>query len=123
MVSLDWSTAEVKDAKLTVPLDGDLPKGWKQSFEATVAMLGAGEWGEVELKKGTVRVADVAPGSEEKLRHHLEGVVQQANSDHEPERSEDSEDEEAPDADESESGADGEDDGPDAEMTRRFRSL
>jgi hypothetical protein len=123
MVTLNWSTAEVKNAKLTVPLEGDVPKGWKQSFEATVALLGAGEWGDVELKKGTVRVADVAPGSEERLRHHLEGVVQQANADHEPEQSEDSNDEAAPDADESEPGAADEDDGPDAEMTRRFRSL
>jgi hypothetical protein len=121
-VSLDWSAAEVEDAKLTVPLDGEVPKGWKRSFETTVALLGTGDWGDIEVKKNTVRVADVGPGSEEKLRHHLEAVVQQANADHEPDDAED-EDDSAPDANESEPGADDEADGPDAEMTRRFRSF
>jgi hypothetical protein len=119
-VSLDWSAAEVENAKLTVPLDGDIPKGWKRSFETTVRLLGGGEWGEIEVKKDTVRVADVEPGSEEKLRHHLEAVVAQANADHEPD--EDDEDA-APDADASEHGAGDEDEGPDAEMTRQFRSF
>ncbi|HUA72964.1 MAG TPA: hypothetical protein VMA96_17845 [Solirubrobacteraceae bacterium] len=118
-VTLDWSAAEVKNAKLTVPLDGDVPKGWKHSFEATAALLGGGDWGEVRVRKSRVEVADVEPGSEEKLRHHLEAVIQQANADHEKDDSDD----EAPDPDEAEPGAEQEDDGPDAEMTRRFRSL
>jgi hypothetical protein len=118
-VTLDWSTAEVKNAKLTVALDGDIPKGWRRSFDTTVRLLSAGDWGEIQVKKSKVQVGDVEPGSEEKLRHHLESVVAQANADHEPEESED---EETPDADESEPGATDEDDGPDAEMTRRFRS-
>ena len=117
-VTLDWSAAEVKKAKLAVPLEGDVPKGWKKSFEATVMLLGHGDWGEIQLKRGTVQVSDVEPGSEEKLRHHLESVVAQANADHEPDESED---DEAPDADDSEPGAG--DEGPDAEMTRRFRSF
>jgi hypothetical protein len=119
-VTLDWSTAEVKNSKLTVPLDGDIPKGWRKSFEATVRLLGGGEWGEIQVKRDTVRVTDVEPGSEEKLRHHLEAVVQQANAEHEPD--EDEEDA-APDSDESQPGAGDEDEGPDAEMTRRFRSF
>ena len=119
-VSLDWSAAEVENAKLTVPLEGDIPKGWKRSFERTVRLLGGGEWGEIQVKRDKVRVADVEPGSEEKLRHHLEAVVAQANADHEPD--EDEEDA-APDADASEHGAGDEDEGPDAEMTRRFRSF
>jgi hypothetical protein len=119
-VTLDWSTAEVKNSKLTVPLDGDIPKGWRKSFEATVRLLGGGEWGEIQVKRDTVRVTDVEPGSEEKLRHHLEAVVQQANAGHEPD--EDEEDA-APDSDESQPGAGDEDEGPDAEMTRRFRSF
>jgi hypothetical protein len=116
-VSLDWSAAEVKSSTLTVPLDGDIPKGWKQSFETTVRLLGSGEWGDVEIKKNIVRVSDVEPGSEEKLRHHLEAVVVQANADHEPH--DEDEDDAAPDGDEPEPGADDED----AEMTRRFRSV
>jgi len=119
-VSLDWSAAEVKSSKLTVPLEGDIPKGWKQSFETTVRLLGSGEWGEIEVKKGAVRVSDVEPGSEDKLRHHLEAVVAQANADHEPEEPED---DETPDTDGAEPGATDEDEGPDAEMTRRFRSF
>ena len=116
-VSLDWPSAAVKRSKLTVSLEGDVPKGWKKSFEATVLLLGRGDWGEIQLKRGSVQVSDVEPGSEEKLRHHLESVVAQANADHEPEESE----EEAPDADDSETTDD--DGGPDAEMTQRFRSF
>ena len=119
-VELSWSAAEVKDSKLTVPLEGEIPKGWKKSFEATVLLLGGGEWGEIQLKRDRVQVSDVEPGSEEKLRHHLESVVLQANADHEPEQPGGSEEDEARDADESEPEA--QDDGPDAEMTRRFRS-
>ncbi|MGH2883149.1 MAG: hypothetical protein ACRDPA_10710 [Solirubrobacteraceae bacterium] len=115
-VSLDWSAAEVKSSKLTVPLEGDIPKGWKRSFETTVRLLGSGDWGDIEVKKNAVRVADVEPGSEDKLHHHLEAVVAQANADHEPD---DSEDDAAPDGDKTEPEGDDED----AEMTRRFRSM
>jgi hypothetical protein len=118
-ITLDWSTAEVKDSKLTVPLDGDIPKGWRQSFETTVRLLGSGDWGEIQVKRDRVRVSDVEPGSEDKLRHHLESVVAQANADHDLDEDEADETE---DDDESESGAGDEDEGPDAEMTRRFRS-
>src|SRR5438270_1483486 len=82
-VRLGWGSAEVKDARLTVSLDGDPPKGWKESFETTVRMLGDGEWGEVKLKNAAVQVSDVTPGSEDKLRHHLESIVTQANAAHE----------------------------------------
>ncbi len=118
-VSLDWSAAEVKSAKLTVPLEGDIPEGWEKSFAATVRLLGDGEWGEIEVEGDSVRVSDVESGSEEKLRHHLEAVVIQANADHEPDEGE----ADSADADEPESGAGDEDEGPDAEMTRRFRSF
>jgi hypothetical protein len=109
-MNLEWGSAEVSDAKLTVELAGDMPKGWKQSFERTVALLGDGEWGEIQLKKSTVRVSDVTPGSEDKLRHHLEAVVTQANADHEVDDDEDD-------------GGDDEPEGPDAEMADRFRGF
>ena len=110
-MNLQWASAEVKDAKLTVELTGDPPKGWKQSFERTVTLLGDGEWGEIQLKNGAVRVSDITPGAEEKLRHHLEAVVAQANATCEE--------------DEDEGGNAGEDKrkGPDAEMTDRFRAF
>jgi hypothetical protein len=116
-ISLDWSAAEVENAKLRVPLDGDIPKGWRKSFARTVALLGGGEWGEIEVKKNSVRVANVEPGSEDKLRHHLEAVVTQANAEHEPDEFGDADDDSAPDAVQSDP------DDEDAEMTRRFRSL
>jgi hypothetical protein len=117
-VNLAWTSAEVRDATLTVALEGELPKDWKQSFEQTVKLLGDGEWGEVKLKKGAVRVSDVAPGTEEKLRHHLEAIVAQANATHERHEADEAESEsEEPDE------PDHEQDGPDAEMTERFRAF
>jgi hypothetical protein len=78
-VTLDWSSAEVRHGKLSVGLRGGLPHGWKDSFRRTNTLLGGGEWGKVKLKKGRVRVHDVARGSEDRLRHYLESVVLQAN--------------------------------------------
>lgn len=111
-VKLEWASAEVNDGTLTVGLEGEPPEGWNESFERTVTLLGQGEWGEVALQEGTVQVSDVTPGSEEKLRHHLEAIVLQANAAHDE------------DADESEEGAEREKrEGPDAEMTDRFKAF
>ena len=125
-VTLNWSTAKVDDSKLTVDLDGELPSGWEDSFEAVARLLASSaEWGEVSLKKQSVRVADVSEGSEERLRHFLESVVAQANADHtsdDSERERDEDDDADDDADEG--GDDDSDDGdPDAEMSDRFRSF
>jgi hypothetical protein len=117
-VNLAWTSAEVRDATLTVALEGELPKDWKQSFEQTVKLLGDGEWGEVKLKKSAVRVSDVAPGTEEKLRHHLEAIVTQANAAHERHVAD-----EADGESEGTDGPEAEPDGPDAEMTERFRAF
>jgi hypothetical protein len=121
-VKLSWSEAEVKDAELSVPLDGEAPKQWRQSFERTVALLAHGEWGEIAVKKDRVLVTDVTPGSEEKLKHHLEGVVAQANA-----TVEHAEVGERNATDEAEAEAldqpgEDQDRDPDAEMTERFRS-
>ncbi len=116
-VSLKWDTAKVKDAKLAVELDGKLTSEWKDTFETTVRLLGHGDWGEVKLKKKAVRVSDVTPGSEEKLRHHLEGVVTQANAAVEAQSEAAAAARESDDEDQ-----DGQR-GPDAEMTRSFRSF
>ncbi|MGI9184144.1 MAG: hypothetical protein ACR2GZ_04135 [Solirubrobacteraceae bacterium] len=111
---LDWSTAEVKGATLTVALDAKTPPGWKESFTTTVRLLGGGEWGEVALKKRTVRVNGVIGGQEEKLRHFLDSVVGQANASH-PSEPDQSKSEDDADSDQSE--------GPDAELTARFRAF
>jgi hypothetical protein len=111
-VNLSWSEAEVKDAGLSVPLEGEATKEWRQTFERTLVLLGHGDWGEITVKKDRVLVADVTPGAEEKLKHHLDSVVAQANatadSEDNDEAAEDKREDERSD--------------PDAEMTERFRS-
>jgi hypothetical protein len=114
-VQLNWAGATVKDAELTVPLEGEIPKGWKGHFETTVRLLGEGDWGNVELKKKKIRVAGVESGEEDKLRFYLEGVVEQANS----AESIDEEREHSSGRDHPEAAAEG----PDAELTERFRSF
>lgn len=79
---LQWIGAEVRDGTLTVRVAGDRPKGWKATFEQTVRLLGGGDWGEVKLKSDRIRVIEAREGSEDQLRHFLEGVVQEANSAH-----------------------------------------
>ena len=107
---IDWSTAEVSDGTLVVAVQGELPKGYARSFGATARLIGQGDLADAKLKKGTVRVA-VSQGDEEKLRHFLESVIQQANADHELTDDEDE------DVDEERFG------GPDQEMTERFRAF
>jgi hypothetical protein len=114
-VRLNWATAKVKDAKLTVGLEGKISPDWKDSFETTVRLLAGRDWGEVRVKKQTVRVSDVNAGSEEKLRHHLTSVVEQANA---TLRSDE------PESKPSDSDAEQSDhDSPDARMTERFRGF
>lgn len=113
-VTLDWSSAEVRDGRLEVRLSSELPKEWKDKFERTVALLPGGDWGKVKLKKDRVRVDEIGAGSEERLRHFLESVVQEANTTLEP-----SDD----DTRETHDQVEDKSDGPDAEMTERFRSF
>jgi hypothetical protein len=124
-VKLNWSTAKVEDSKLTVDLDGQLPSGWKDSFDAVARLLSnSTDWGEVSLKgKKSVRVTDVSEGSEERLRHFLESVVEQSNADHRPDESEDDDDDSGSDADERDDDDAADEPGPDAEMSERFRSF
>jgi hypothetical protein len=115
---LQWSAADVRHGTLTVPIEGDRPKGWKSTFEHTVRLLGGGAWGEVSLKKQKVTVTDVPEGGEEELRFFLDGVLQQANATHlEPGEDTDEHDEDDS-ADDAESGDDA-----DARMTSRFRDF
>jgi hypothetical protein len=118
-VQLRWSEAEVHDGRLRVPLDPKPEKQWTKRFQGTVALLDRGSFGEVELKKGEVRVGPVQPGSEEKLRHFLESVVLEANGP-EPAEHPDGEEEQQQDA---ERGGESEAADADREMTERFRGF
>jgi hypothetical protein len=67
----------------------------------------------VKLKGDTIRVTEVAEGSEDQLRHFLEGVVQEANATHL----------EDGDAEEGAEAAPERGDNADARMTERFREF
>lgn len=105
---IDWASAPIEDGTLTVELTGKGSKAWKTRFANVQALLDTphttwGEvphttWGEVRLNKSAVKVLGVPQGVESELRHCLESVVLQANSDTQPETPED--DAEADDASE-----------------------
>jgi hypothetical protein len=80
--SIDWGTAETQDATLAVELTGASSKVFKQRFEAVLKLLATphSHWGEIRLSKKQIHVADVQQGSESELRHLLESVVLQTNS-------------------------------------------
>ncbi len=118
---LNWGSAEVSDGTLTVGVSGDLSKPWRGVFERTVKLLRGGDWDEVELESGEVRVTGVQEGVEESLRHFLEGAVQEANAtlagghdEHGEDAGKDRGEDEADD---------GEADDGDSRMTERFREF
>jgi hypothetical protein len=80
---IDWGSAEIADGALTVELLGDPVRGWGKDFRGVLALLEQSNrtWGTISLAKSTITVADVQDGSEEALRHFLESVVLQVNSD------------------------------------------
>jgi hypothetical protein len=80
---IDWGSAEIQDGELTVELVGDAVKGWVKDFKVVLALLehNSHTWGTISLVKGTIKVAGVRDGSEGALRHFLESVVLQVNSD------------------------------------------
>jgi hypothetical protein len=100
---IEWGTAEIDDATLSVQLAGASSKAWKARFENVLALLDTphGRWREVSLTKKAISVSGVQHGSEAELRHFLESAVLQANTDTAPDAPlpHDEEDEE-PDADE-----------------------
>ena len=109
---IDWASAEVADAVLTVPLAGDVPDGWSERVERTVARLtdhGGAPWEAIEITQERVEVTGVQPGTEGDVRHLLDAAVTQANTDLAPE----------PDAE----GDDGPKGQADQDMTDEFRSF
>jgi len=80
--NIEWGTADVEDATLSVQLTGASSKAWKRRFGSVLTLLDSrhGRWGEVHLNKKGIRVVEVQPGTESELRHFLETVVLQVNS-------------------------------------------
>jgi hypothetical protein len=80
--NIDWGSANIEDGTLTVELTGASSKAWRQGFESILALLETphSRWGEVHLNKKGIQVAEVQQGTETELRHFLESVVLQANS-------------------------------------------
>jgi hypothetical protein len=80
-LQLDWSTAEVSDGTLTVALSAKPPKDWRETFERTAVLLSSDRWAvTLNSKKGSVQVAAVETGDEDRVRQFLEGAVLEANS-------------------------------------------
>lgn len=79
---IDWGSAEIEGATLSVDLTGASSKAWRQRFERVLVLLETphSRWGEVELNKQGVRVSEVQGGAETELRHFLESIVLQVNS-------------------------------------------
>ncbi len=79
---ISWGSADVEDATLTVELTGSSSKAWKQRFENVLALLETRHsgWGAVELSRSHIQVTEVRQGTETELRHFLESIVMQVNS-------------------------------------------
>ena len=80
--NIDWATAETQDATLTVEFTGANSKVFKQRFERVLALLDTphSHWGEVRVSRKGIQVADVQQGAEAELRHFLESIVLEVNS-------------------------------------------
>ena len=109
---IDWTTASVRDGRLTVEIAGDPGREWSARVRELAERLDrpGSDWGEIAVKQSKLRVKDVAEGAEADLRHLLESAVLQANAEF------------APDDDDE----DGDDDAgseQDREMTAAFRAF
>lgn len=116
---IDWASAEVKGATLTVAISGggDAAKQWLARVQSVLRVLdrSGGRWGEIKVSKDKFQVSELREGAEPDLRHLLESAVLQANAD--LARGENSDEQrEAEDSDDQGSSAD-------QQMTDAFRSF
>ena len=110
---IDWTTASVRDGRLTVEIAGEPGSEWSARVRELAERLDrpGSAWGEIGVKTSKLRVKDVAEGAEGDLRHLLESAVLQANAEFAP----DDDDDEDGDAD---AGSE-----QDREMTAAFRAF
>ena len=112
-IRIDWGAAEVDGGTLTVPYDGKPSADFKAQLTDIIERLRrGGGWGDIEVGKSQLRVADVRDGAEGDLRHFLESAVQQANANLA-----------AGDEDDDEPASGGERSEADDRMTERFRGF
>jgi hypothetical protein len=80
---LDWASAEIKKGTLTIGLSDKPPKAWSQRLEAVLTLLkrDSSPWGEIAIGKHGISVKEAPEGAEDELRHFLESLVLQVNSD------------------------------------------
>ncbi len=80
--NIDWGTTEIEEGTLTVELTGSSSKAWKQHFLSVLALLETphSRWGEVRINRKGMQVSEVQQGTETELRHFLESIVLQVNS-------------------------------------------
>jgi hypothetical protein len=114
---IDWGTAEIRKGTLTVELTGSQSKDWKRRFAGVLGLLelSSSAWGEVGLTRKGIEVEQVQEGSEGDLRHHLESVVLEVNSQLELDNETDGSDADAANEDEEQ--------GTDERMTAAFRAF
>lgn len=119
-IQLDWSSAEVKDARLSVGFSAPAPKKWREVFANTAALLSNGTWELSGVKPRNVQLAPVHVGDEERVRHFLESAVLEANA---ALVGEDELFEPEPDEAGEQNGDAKPEKSPDEELTARFRSF
>src|SRR3954447_22177574 len=116
---IDWSTAEVRDATLTVGVTGDAPDDWTEYVGGVLDRLdrGTSAWGEIEVDDDQFEVDSIRRGSESDLRHLLESAVLQGNAHF------DLSDDEGDDDDREHDEDDEDDEDVDRQMEETFRSF
>jgi hypothetical protein len=84
---IDWQGADVKDGTVELPLTGQASDAWSEGFKGVLALLEQrdGGWGQISLTKKAIKVAQLRPGSEDDLRHFLQSIVVQVNTQLAPE--------------------------------------
>jgi hypothetical protein len=92
---IDWTTAAVRDGRLTVEIAGEPGREWSARLRELAERLDrpGSAWGEIAVKTSRLRVTDVAEGAEADLHHLLESAVLQANAEFAPDDDDDGDDE------------------------------
>jgi hypothetical protein len=80
--AIDWASAEAHRGHVVVSLTGKHSKAWSDSFDGVLRLLGhgTGGWAEIAYDKKSIEVRGLEPKAEGDLRHFLEAVVVQVNS-------------------------------------------